>query len=286
MAAKQDVTKTGEHKPPAVASGDQLPDYLRDQVGKGSGLSSMESSDFIIPRVKLLQDGKREPAQFEEAKLGEFWINVLDKPLGPALDIIVCSDRKRVLLLRPLDDKSGPSILARADDGKTWNTLGEWQIKIKNVKNPVTWKITDLNVRKSGLLEFGTFNPGDPDSSPAATLFYEYLIYLPSFPQFSPAVFSLARTAAKRGRDLNAKLEFGGVPMQSRIMRVTKTDEGDGDQKYFNYQFAYNGYADQDTFTKCKQITEQFKSYRAADEEGAASEGEAGTSGPVDRGNI
>ncbi len=259
------------------------PAYLEQYKGKGSGLQQMDSGDFIIPRIKILQDPKREPATFEKAKIGEFWLNVLDQPLGKILDFVVCSNRKRVLLLRPMDDKSGSSILARADDGVHWQPPdGEWQVKIKNVKNPVTWK-TAATVRESGLLEFGTSIPDDPDSNPAATLFYEYLVYLPEFPSCSPCVLSLARTAAKRARDLNGKLEFGGQPIQSRVMRATITKEGDGDQSYFNYAFTYNGYCTEDVFDHCRALGLQYGQYRAADEEGAVSE-EA--SQPRERGEI
>lgn len=268
----------------AVKGDPQLPAYLQGKE-KTRGLQSMTGDDLVIPRIKLLQDAKREPTTFDSAKLGEFWLNVLDRPLGPKLKFIVCSDKKRVLLMRPMDDKSGSAVLARADDGKTWNTLGEWDVKIRNVKQPVKWKIDNLNVRASGLLEFGTSLPDDPDSNPAATLFYEYLVFLPDHPEVSPCVLSLARTAAKKARDLNGKIEFRNQDVQALMFEANVEKTGDGDMAYFNYVFQSSGFATEEQYKKCVDIADAFKNYRGADEEGAAAEADT-KSGPTERGEV
>lgn len=278
------VEKTGKGEVVAASTNSNLPSYLAGHTG-GSGLKSMETSDFTIPRIKLLQGISPEVEAFEAAKAGYFWLNVMDQLLGSTIDIIVCADRKRVLLLPPIGDARG--ILARADDGKNWTPPdGEWEVKLKNVKKPVVWA-TKPTVRESGLLEFGSSNPEDPDSNPAATLFYEYLVYLPKYPQFSPVLFSLARSQAKRAKDLNGKIEFRGAPMQSQIFTATPTNEKGPEGGYFNVAFASNGFADEETYKKCVAITDRFKDYRGADEEGAAREASGGTGAPVgERGNI
>jgi len=169
-------TKTDSKNELAPVGGAALPAYLQNTT-KGSHLQGKDSGDFIVPRIKLLQGISPEVEAFEEAKSGEFWLNVLDISLGASLRFIPVNNRKRYLLLPPIGDDRG--VLARADDGKTWNTKGEWDVKLKNIKKPVTWVIDDPDVRKSGLAEFGSSNPEDPDSNPAATLFYEYLVWLP-----------------------------------------------------------------------------------------------------------
>ncbi len=263
VAAKPNVPATTQQN-------SALPSYLQDFKG-GSGLQGLDSNDFIIPRIKLLQAISEEVENFEEAKAGNFWLNVLDVPLGSELDFGVCGNKKRYLLLPPMGDTRG--ILARADDAVHWSPPnGEWQVKLKGVKNAVTWK-TAPTVRESGLAEFGSSNPDDPESTPAATLFYEFLVYLPQHPELSPALMSLARSQAKKAKDLNGKIEFRRAPMQSQAFRANVIKDSSPEGDFFNYQFVANGFVDEETFNGCKAITNKFQNYKGADEEGVAREG-------------
>ncbi len=267
--AKNAVT-TAPKNEVAKVEDNNVPAYLKD-VPQGSGLAGLDASDFIIPRVKLLQGLSPELQAFENAKAGTFWMNVLDLPLGEALEFIPCSNRKRYLLLPPMGDSRG--VLARADDGVHWKPAkGEWQVKLKGVKNPVTWVLDAETVRESGLAEFGTSNPDDPDSNPAATLFYEFLVYLPKYPQVSPTLISLARSQAKKAKDLQSKIEFRKAPMQSQKFLMTPFTDNGAEGDFFNVAFANNGWATEQEFELCKGIAERFKEYRAADETGAAGE--------------
>jgi len=278
MARKPTETETTE----VATTGGSVPAFLQN-TDKGTRLAGMESTDFIVPRIKLLQGLSEEVEAFEEAAAGDFWLNVLDINLGKTIRFVPLSNRKRYLLLPPIGDPRG--VLARADDGKTWNTLGEWDIKLKNIRNPVKWAIEDLDVRKSGLAEFGSSNPDDPDSNPAATLFYEYLVYLPDVPELpSPVLLSLARSQSKKARDLNGKIEFAGVPMQGLIFKAGIVTETGAEGDYNNYQFSRDGFTDEATFLKCVEFAERFKDYQAADEAGLAADAAGPSGAPVDTG--
>lgn len=275
--------KTDESKNElTTASASQVPAFLQN-TDKGSRLQDIDANDIVVPRIKLLQGTSPEVEAFDEAKNGRYWLNVLDIDLGESLRFIVLNNRKRVLLLPPMGDDRG--VLARADDGKTWNTKGEWDVKLKNIKKPVTWTIDDLDVKKSGLLEFGTSNPEDPDSNPAATLFYEYLVWLPDHPEINtPVLLSLARSQAKRARDLNGKLEFSGVPIQGVVVKTTPTDETSPDGAYKNYQFSRDGFATEEQFNHAVALAERFSnvSYSGHDEADLAAEASTGNSAPKD----
>lgn len=242
-----------------------LPAYLGG--GKGTKLQHLDMSDFVVPRIKLLQGLSEEVKNYEEALAGEFWMTVADQPLGKTLEFIVCANTKRYLLLAPMND--GQGVLARADDCKNWvPPEGEFQIKIKNVKQPVTWTLAPT-VAESGLAEFGSSNPDDPDSPPAATLFYDYLVYLPQYPELSPAMLSLARSQAKKAKDLNGKLELANVPIQSMKVqaRIIEDSSGDGED-FYNYAFSRSGWAEEEDFNKAVAIAERFQDkFRASDEE-------------------
>lgn len=272
---------------PAVpaAGGANVPDYVRSMGPATSGLAGLDQKDFVIPRAILLQKLSKQPEAFETAKPKKFWMTVVDLPLGDSLDFIVCSNRKRYLLLPPMGDSRG--ILARADDGKTWTPdKGEWQVKFDGIKDPVTWRITHPDVRRSGLAEFGSSIPGNPDSKPAATLFYDYLVYLPDFPELSPCLISMARSMAKKARDLNGKIELRKAEMQTQRFRITPIDDKNpAGKEFYNIAVAYNGWATEAEYKLCKGIGERLGNYKVADEEAQAREEQANDA-PAERGNL
>lgn len=274
-------TKTEVATPPSS----QVPDYVRAMGATSSGLKGMDASDFVIPRVVLLQALSKQVTAFDEAKPKKFWMTVMDKPMGDTIDIIVCSNRKRYLLMPPMGQPGG--IFARAEDGKTWvPPKGEWSVKMPNVKDPVKWRITDPSVRGSGLAEFGSSIPGDPDSKPAATLFYDYLVYLPEHPELSPCVVSMARSQAKKAREMNGKIEFRKAPMQTQRFRLSPIDDKNPQgQEFYNLAVAYNGWATEEEHATCMSISERYGSYRIADEEEQAAE-EAASEAPKERGDL
>lgn len=254
-----------------------LPAYLQGEAP--ARLEGVDATDLILPRLKLLQGISPEVEAYETAKSGVFWHNVLGEritsdmfPDGDGFDFIVLTFRKKYLLMAPLTDPRG--VLARAEDGVHWSPPNEtFEVKLKGVKEPQKWA-TAPTVRESGLAEFGSSIAGDPDSKPAAVLVYEYLIYLPERPDISPIVMSLARSQAKKGKDLNSKITFRNAPLNSQRFRATVIEETGDEGPYKNYQFQNAGWATEDEFARCKELVSQFGTYKVADEESAAREGE------------
>lgn len=227
-----------------VSSDDsQLPAYL--QTGnKVVNNDNFDSSDVVIPRIKLLQGISPEVEQFNDAKSGNYWHTGLDMNLGAEMRFIVADRRKKYLLQAPIQD--GQGLLARSDDARRWDRLGSWQVKIKGQKNPVTWEIKDLDVEKSGMTSWGTSIPGDEDSPPAATLFYDYLVFLPDHLELGPAVISLARSQIKKAKKgLNDKISMhatNGRPMQALIFQAGVVEETADGQSFKNWSFRSAGF--------------------------------------------
>jgi hypothetical protein len=242
------------------------------------------AEDTVLPKVKLLQSTSPELEAYSNAKAGEFWHTAFDAPLGTAVKFVICERRKKYLLTGPMGDPNG--VMSRAMDAKTWDTLGSWQIKIKNVKSPVTWEIKTHDVAKSGLAEWGTYNPDDKDSGPAATLFYDYLVLLPDHMDLGPCVLSLARTQIKQARKgLNDKIALhasNGRPMQALCFEATviigKNDEG---QEYKNYLFKSAGFNDEAMFKKATSYKGLLERAKIMDEAGT-DEADAPKAGTAD----
>jgi hypothetical protein len=239
--AKAEVA-TVKDSAPALAS-DQLPAYLQGQIA-AQGSDNFDSSDVVVPRIKLLQGLSPELQTFNEAKMGLFWHTGLDMPLGNEFRFVIADRRKKYLLTAPIED--GQGLLARADDAHTWDRTGRWQVKIKGTKQPVIWEIATKDVAKSGLTGWGTYNPDDSDSPPAATLFYDYLVFLPDRLELGPAVVSLARSAIKTAkRGLNDKISLhqsNGRPMQALVFTAQSVDDSSDGQSFKNWLFKAAGF--------------------------------------------
>ena len=254
---------------PAVAGkqDENLPAYLQGQSFDRE--DNFDSSDVAIPRIKLLQGTSPELQTFNSAKIGEFWHTGMDISLGTTIRFVVADRRKKYLLSAPLVD--GQGVLARADDAKTWDHLGKWTVKLKDVKQPVTWEITDLDVLKSGLTKFGTSNPADEDSQPAATMFYDYLVFLPDHLDLGPAVISLARASIKKAKKgLNDKIDLHATnkrPMQALVFQATSVDEASDSGGFKNWQFTQAGFnMDEALFNMAREHVGSLARVRIADE--------------------
>lgn len=258
------------------------PAYLQalEQQGAVKAEDNFDSSDIVVPRVKLLQGLSTECEQFDDAKAGRFWHTGFDMNLGEHVDFVVCSRKKKYLLVAPLED--GQGILARAEDFTHWDRTGSWEVKIGKNRT-VTWAINDLEVKKSGLDQWGTSDPEDEDSPPAATMFYEYLVLLPDHLDMGPAVLSLTRSQIRKAKKgLNDKIKLhqsAGRPMQSLVFRAAPTDDKNSEgQSFKNFHFTSNGFASEDLYNQAIELKDMLATYRVADEEDAyraESEGEA-----------
>ena len=248
-----------------------LPDYLVDLMNKGpvDENDGFDSSDIVIPQIKLLQGTSDQVTEFDAAAPGIFWHTGMDMPLGESINFIVCSRRKKYLLQAPMDD--GQGILARADDAKTWDRLGKWEVKVDK-KTTVTWEINDLDVERSGLTDWGTYDPTDPENSPpAATLFYEYLVLLPDHMDLGPAVISLARSQIKKAKKgLNDKISLhkaNGRPLQSiKFSAKTVVEQNESNQDYFNWSFTGAGFATKEQFEHARELAGLLENYAVQNE--------------------
>lgn len=263
MSEKQDVTVI-----------DEKPAYLQKLEGQRvHNDDNFDSSDIVVPQIKLLQATSKELEAYDSAKSGKFWHTGFDELVGDHVDFVVCSRKKKYLLVAPMED--GQGVLARAEDFKTWDRIGKWEIKIKGRRQPVTWEITDHDVIKSGLDKWGTSNPDDEDSPPAATLFYEYLVLLPDHLDWGPAVLSLTRSAVKKAKKgLNDKIklhESAGRPMQALVFRAKPVREQNNEgQDYWNFQFSGNGFASEGLYNQANELRDMLKTYQVQDEAEAA----------------
>lgn len=236
-----------------------VPDYLRDTTS--TGMESLDTGDFKIPRIKLLQPLSPEIRQNPGVAIpGQFWHTAAGLSLGSEFTFVPAIATKRVILFEPRDTMSG-GILAFSKDGKKWDTGGnqKFEVLVKG-KGKVIWN-TRENVATSRLCEFGTSNPDDPRSAPAATYFYEYLCFLPEAPELSPCLLGCYKTALNSAKNLNSTLLMLRKPIMSIAVNCKATEMQDGNNVWHIPTFKAAGYVSQDVYNHAKELGEKYKDY-------------------------
>tara|TARA_X000001382_G_scaffold14966_2_gene9628 strand:- start:9545 stop:10387 length:843 start_codon:yes stop_codon:yes gene_type:complete len=208
-----------------------VPDYLAQYSGEGT---ENVSDLTIVPRIKLLQ-GLNPEVVDDGQRAGDFYHTVAETSMGSALQIVPVYVSQSVILWRPRKDGGG--ILARADDGIHWDRPSqEFEVKL-DTGQKVIWN-TGATVQQGGLTNFGTMDPNDKNSYPAATRMINIIAMFPEHVDLSPAAISLQRSSFKVGQQFVSKLAISKLPSWSRVFDLTsRKDRNSNNDSYFNWHF-------------------------------------------------
>lgn len=248
-----------------------LPAHLQG-VQKSAKLGNIDSTDLILPRVKLLQAISPELDAFNNAKKGGFWHTIANEMIEAPLRAIPIVVRKSFVLWAPRGDDRG--VLARSNDGRTWDKPAgtEFTVKPKGSPHSVTYKLgATVHERVDdlpALSEFGSSIPGDPNSPPAAALTYQFLWFFPDHPSLSPAIMINTRSSVKPAKDLLSKIDMRPVDHYAGAYRIGVVQENGDEGPFFNYAYSMDGYASEEEFAHAKMLFERFgeADWRANDE--------------------
>lgn len=234
-------------------STNEMPDFMKNYAQEG--LEGLSESDYVLPRVKLMQ-ATDDAVQTGDVGAGEFFHIVAQEKLGKEIRIIPCFFRKRYMLFRPNDGASqgsGSNILARSDDGIHWSPANaEFKVKLKGKKEEVTWR-TAKTVQESKLDAFGSSDPDDPQSKPAATLIYDVICLLPDHPELSPAVISMKGSAISKAKKWVSGLRYSRTPIFGLLFSMYGSLEKNGTNSYWAYNVRGEG------FVKSEELVKQGK---------------------------
>lgn len=254
--AKTTAVTKAEEKGTGIAN--IAPDFMKGDVGKG--VESLGASDVEIPRLILLQALSPEVEE-GDFKAGQFFHSTLEETIGDAegLRIVPIFADVRYILWRPRHEGGG--ILARADDGVRWNpSKGSFTVKPdKKSGRTVTWDLKET-VAESGLANWGSSDPEDENSQPAATKMWNFVVVLPDYPELGPMVLTFQRGAADVGKKFSGKLKAADAPSFGQIFVMTskKVDKGSGD--YYSFSLQKEGYVTSaEDYAQYKSLYETFK---------------------------
>jgi len=223
-----------------------VPDWMR-KASTGASFGNIDASDLKPPRLMVLAG--QSPAVMNGtpgANPGNFWISILNLNLGQSVTGTPILLRKTYQLWAPKvagSEQKGP--LASASDGIHWDQPNQ-TFKVKFPPSmgggEYQWKILKT-VFENRMHKFGSSQPDDPGSKPAATLTYDvlWLIDLPNG-QKQLCVFTNARTGVTPTQNFISTTRAIGVDQYFQRYRiVVQKKTGPSGDPYFTYDYQYIG---------------------------------------------
>ena len=221
-----------------------ISEFLRKQ-STGASFGNIDASDLRPPRLKVLAGQSPEVLDGVPGALpGNFWLTILNQPLGQAVVGSPILLRKTYQVWAPKtpgSEQKGP--LATSSDGLNWDVPNQ-SFDVKFLGNPktYTWKL-GRTVAETGAHKFGSSQDDDPKSKPIATLTYDilFLLDLPSG-QKQLAVFTAARTGVKPVQNFISTVKALGIDQfYQRHRIVVQKKSGPTGDPYFSFDFQYVG---------------------------------------------
>lgn len=213
-----------------------MPSFMDEFVGLGT--ERLSASDVEVPRLKLMQKLSPELEMHNDLKAGDFFHSIAELNMGPQVRVTPIFVDQRFILWRPRE--TGGGILARADDGIHWSPANtSFNVKLKTGQD-VIWTTADT-VAASRLDQWGSANPADPNSPPAATRMYNIVVAFPDEPDMPPAVVTLQRAAIKVARKFIGKLKITRAPSFGLIFIMKSVEDQSPAGKFYNFGFAADG---------------------------------------------
>jgi len=230
------------------------------QQDAADGKENIDQSDLITPRVALMQAISPEVVE-GKASSGDFWHTINEVVLGTTLRLVVVHHSKRYTMWRPRH--AGGGIIARATDGRHWDTdfkesFAPYKDRPKYVVEYEAKK-GDLVSKDAGLGRWGTLDPDNEDSAPAATLSHVLVCVALDHMELGPFVVYLQRSAEGVGRQLMTKVKLDKAPIYGQVYvmgsRVQPSDGGD----FNNYTFTKDGYVmEEELYAELKSMNAMF----------------------------
>jgi hypothetical protein len=233
----------------------KVPDYLKGR--SAVELQGIDQEDYATPRLVLLQ---ALSPQVEEGlgKAGNFFHSGSEVDLGSELVVTPCFITKAYTLWRPRPEGG---VLARSRDAISWDKTGSWEVKLKGVPRPVTWRIKDKNVKASGLAAWGSSNPDDPDSPPAATLSYNIPVMIQGHYDLGPVALSMQRSQVKVAKKLLGRLRMQTIPYYSLAIPLVSCKDQGPEGPFYNLKFGKFSHVSEKEFNTCEALYNSFKEY-------------------------
>ena len=228
--ANKDLAKTNKAE---IAIQEEVPEYLRSQLGNQAGMEQVDQTDLLLPRLGLCQSlspqrRKSDPAYIEDLKEGELFNTVTKEVYGEELEIIALYFFKNRIKYFPIDEGGGIDCISP-------NAIDQGRISPDGCS----------------VCKFSTWGNGQKDDehgndAPECTLYHNFMAFIPVVN--SPIAISYKATGLKISKQILAGIRLTRLPMYARKYKVTVVEMVSGNNRWFEKKFTPSGFVDQQMF--------------------------------------
>ena len=120
------------------------------------------------------------------------------------------------------------------------------------------WRTGKQVGKDIGLGRWGSSDPANEDSAPAATLTHVLICVAPSRPELGAFAVLLQRTGEGVAKSLLTKIDLDRAPIFGQKYRMGGKVDSKGSDEYHQYTFTKQGYVDQAQYEEMKAMNAQF----------------------------
>jgi hypothetical protein len=251
---------------PGTLQKEEIPEWLRDEIGHQAGMEHVDQADVLIPRLGLCQSlspqrRKNDPAFIEGLQEGQLFNTVTKEIYGETLDLVILFFFKNRIKFFPIDEGGGI-------DCTSPNGLNGGRI------NPDSCLECKYSKWGNGFTDDEHGN--DP---PTCTLYHNYMAFVLK-PEPSPIAFSYKATGLKLSKQHLASVRLTRLPMYAKWYKISVVTMRDGNNEWFEKKITPGAYVNKEMF---EQMEKNFKVLQAMDIKVDTTGEEGDTSFPADR---
>lgn len=239
-----EIIKPGTHQLTQI---EEVPEFLRKEMGNAAGLEDVAQSDILIPRLGLCQalspqKRKSHSLYIEGLAEGQLFNTVTQEIYGDSLDVILLFFFKNRIKYIPIDDGGG--IDCMSTDGLTGGRY---------------------HPDDCGICQFSKFGngaeaePGEKQDPPMCTMYHNLMSFIPKVGQ--PIAISFKSTGLKVTKQLLGQIRLSRMPMYAKHYHIDVTTARSGDQEWYEKRFTAGKFVDEKMFSEMEAA---FKSLKEA----------------------
>lgn len=229
-----------------LATNQEVPDFLKGQVGNQAGMEDVEQSDLLLPRLGLCQSlspqrRKGDEAFIEGLEEGQLFNTVTKEIYGAELTLIALFFFKNRIKYFDIDDGGGIDCISA-------NGIDQGRISPDGCI----------------VCKFSRWGNGETDDEhgndhPLCTLYHNFMAYLPE--QNSPIAVSYKSTGLKISKQFIANVRITRLPMYAKYYKVTTVEMRDGKNLWYEKKLTPGEYVSPELF---KAMETQFNQLKQA----------------------
>lgn len=224
----------------------EVPDYLKDQIGKQHGMENVDNTDIVIPRLGLCQalspqKRKNDTLYIQGLEDGMLFNTVTRRIYGEKLKLIMLFFYKNRIKFNPIDEGGGIDCMSvNGVDGGRICPDGCAGCKYSRWGN-------------------GETDDEHGNDAPLCTLYHNYMCYIPE--EHSPIAASFKVTGIKDSKQILAGIRLTRLPMYAKFYEVTVVEKQQGKNLWYEKLITPQGFVPPDLF---KEMENNFKALQDA----------------------